>query len=243
LGIGRRRWTNKARELRAQGMNYTKIGVVVGKSQASVWRVLNEEYARARDTAYHQANKEKIRARQATHRLANKEKIKVSGAIYYQANKERFRERDAAYRQANRERTEAYRQANREKLKEKGRIYYHVNKNKKGFREKNNARHAIYRRNHRSENNADCSKRRALIAGVAIGNLAEIVEIFRRAREDLKIRCYLCGKWIPIGQRNVDHIVPLSQGGQHRPSNLAVACASCNMSKGSKMPSTIGLLL
>jgi 5-methylcytosine-specific restriction endonuclease McrA len=37
-----------------------------------------------------------------------------------------------------------------------------------------------------------------------------------------------------LGGLNIEHIVPLSRGGTHAVSNLAIACQSCNSRKGSK---------
>ena len=87
------------------------------------------------------------------------------------------------------------------------------------------------------------SARRAFILGATIGNLAEIKEIYRQVKEDPKVRCYLCGKLIPMGHRHVDHIIPLSKGGAHRSSNLAAACDTCNQRKHNKLPEEIGVLL
>jgi len=102
---------------------------------------------------------------------------------------------------------------------------------------------AEYRKTHLSEKAAHNSARRAMIVGATLGNLAEIVNIYKRAKEAPKIWCYLCGRLIPLGHRHVDHIMPLSKGGQHRPSNLAVACDSCNERKSNKMPEEMGVLL
>lgn len=44
--------------------------------------------------------------------------------------------------------------------------------------------------------------------------------------------CTYCGD--EDGPFDYDHIFPLSRGGSNDPSNLAVACASCNRSKGAK---------
>ena len=88
---------------------------------------------------------------------------------------------------------------------------------------------------------------RALITGVTVGATAaqvtEIAEVYRRAKEDPKVRCYLCGQLIPMGHRHVDHITPLSKGGKHRPSNLAVACDTCNLKKNAKTTEEMGILL
>lgn len=35
---------------------------------------------------------------------------------------------------------------------------------------------------------------------------------------------------------HVDHVVPLSKGGEHELTNLAIACPTCNLRKSAKMP-------
>jgi len=100
---------------------------------------------------------------------------------------------------------------------------------------------------HPSKYIARAAKRRALKAGALVnatpGQQDEVKEIYKSAREGLKVRCYLCGKLIPMGHRHVDHIIPLSRGGLHLPSNLAVACDKCNLHKSAKLPEEIGLLI
>lgn len=46
--------------------------------------------------------------------------------------------------------------------------------------------------------------------------------------------CYLCG--VELKDYHVEHRMPLSRGGKHVPWNLALACPSCNLSKGAKVP-------
>ncbi|MGA9768269.1 MAG: HNH endonuclease [Blastocatellia bacterium] len=48
--------------------------------------------------------------------------------------------------------------------------------------------------------------------------------------------CYMCGRKLGYSEMVLDHIIPLSRGGAHCESNLAVACAPCNLRKGSKLP-------
>jgi len=166
------------------------------------------------------------------------------------------RERRAAFASEHKEEIAtyqaAYTLANRDGLSAKSLIYREENKErldatKAAYREKNRARLAEYTKNynaaHPSDRNARNSAYRALVAGATIGNMAEIKEIYRKAKEEPKVRCYLCGDLIKMGDRHVDHIMPLSKGGSHRPSNLAVACASCNMQKHNKVPEEAGILL
>ena len=109
--------------------------------------------------------------------------------------------------------------------------------------EKIRVRQAAYRKAHPELKRACESKRRAKKRNVSIGDEKEISKIYARAASKSPIRCYLCHKTVPHGKRHVDHVIPLAKGGPHASSNLAIACAACNMSKHDKPPQAIGLLL
>jgi 5-methylcytosine-specific restriction endonuclease McrA len=54
-----------------------------------------------------------------------------------------------------------------------------------------------------------------------------------------KGRCFWCQE--KVGRSyHVDHVMPISRGGSNGPENIVIACASCNLSKGAKMPSEFG---
>jgi len=152
--------------------------------------------------------------------------------------------KDVVYREANkdkiRERKRIYRSKNQEKISKRTRIYRDAHK------EEMRAYASAYRKDNKDAINALHAKHRALklgtMIGITIAQKAEIAAIYKRALEAPKIRCYLCGEIIPLGKRHVDHIYPLSKGGKHIPSNLAIACQTCNISKSAKLPREIGLL-
>lgn len=49
--------------------------------------------------------------------------------------------------------------------------------------------------------------------------------------------CSLCGKPLTYGEMTVDHIVPLSRGGENKEDNLRCVCEECNKLKGNRMDS------
>lgn len=81
-------------------------------------------------------------------------------------------------------------------------------------------------------------KRQSIMTAVPIKHRINTAEIFARANNI----CQICGiltkreggKYSP-DYPTIDHIIPISKGGQHIASNLQCACLRCNMSKGAKV--------
>ena len=48
--------------------------------------------------------------------------------------------------------------------------------------------------------------------------------------------CYMCGRKLGYSEMVLDHVIPLSRGGSHSEDNLKVACVTCNLRKGPKLP-------
>lgn len=98
--------------------------------------------------------------------------------------------------------------------------------------EKNKARRAEYARNyyqtHREEVDAKKERRRKLI--MATGG-----QFNREQFAAMCVRfgniCLSCKKKTRL---EVDHIVPLSQGGTHDESNIQPLCHACNVRKGTR---------
>ncbi len=49
-------------------------------------------------------------------------------------------------------------------------------------------------------------------------------------------RCVYCGTCLGLENATLDHVHPLSLGGDHAPGNLVAACLSCNQLKGALLP-------
>jgi 5-methylcytosine-specific restriction endonuclease McrA len=58
-----------------------------------------------------------------------------------------------------------------------------------------------------------------------------------------KNRCQYCGKVYQQRELNLDHIVPISRGGNSRWENVVCACIECNTRKGDRLPSEAGMRL
>ena len=49
-------------------------------------------------------------------------------------------------------------------------------------------------------------------------------------------RCQYCGSKFPTSELSLDHVVPLSRGGQNSWVNVVCACTACNKRKGGRTP-------
>ena len=155
-------------------------------------------------------------ARGKAWREANRGKIAEYNRAHHAANREQYIAAMKAYRESNRERVlaakKAYREANRDKIAEDARAYRKAN------------RHIVYA--------ADLRRRRLLADALQ--------ETYRR--EDIFERdawmCGICGRAIDPQLRfpdpwssSIDHIVPVSRGGNDTRANVQAAHLKCNISK------------
>ena len=127
-----------------------------------------------------------------------------------------------------------YAQKNKEKLKLYQREWRKKNQDKsaeynKRAREKNpessRASHRKYSQNNPEYIRYKSAKRRALAKnnGVFFISRAELKKLYL-------LPCFYCqGK-----AAHLEHVVPLSRGGQHSIGNLVPACASCNLQKNDR---------
>ncbi len=77
---------------------------------------------------------------------------------------------------------------------------------------------------------------RAEKLGCKIGRRVPMRKIYRRATTEEFVLCYWCKYLTKRGERHVDHIRPLSTGGEHVAGNLCITCIDCNLSKGDDAP-------
>ena len=111
-------------------------------------------------------------------------------------------------------------------------------------RDKQNAYKRKYNKAHRAEKNARARTYKARKRGLSVQGTQKAINAFYRwAMNERTVKCYLCGKVVSRNDRQVDHVMPLSRGGLHEPSNLCVMHKRCNIKKSNKLPHDVGLLL
>ena len=129
-------------------------------------------------------------------------------------------------------------QKNKESVNARVLVYHHKNKTAKNLKRKksyilnkdsqyrtgkewaakNPEKTRTYKRNY-------SHRRRQILVG-------QTWQIKDRELAEIKSQtCFYCGS---SNQITIDHILPVSKGGEHRIGNLVPACKSCNSSKGNK---------
>lgn len=139
----------------------------------------------------------------------------------------------------------AYRAANREKLAAAKKAWYDNNRGEVLARvkvyqaarpEKTAAHKRKYAANHPNERLALWHKQRAKKAGAKIVNPKAILAWFKGWKTEAPVACHYCKAVAPGTDMEIDHVIPMSKGGDHDLPNLVVCCKSCNGSKYNKLP-------
>lgn len=69
----------------------------------------------------------------------------------------------------------------------------------------------------------------------------------RFSRQNIYLRdknlCQYCGRNFSRSELNIDHVIPLSQGGKTQWANVVCSCIRCNHKKGGRTPEQAGLKL
>lgn len=195
---------------------------------------------RTRIARYRQSHKDdeaylaKNRIRAAKYRQLNK-----TDRLEYFRRYRRLHKDDEAYLAKDRARAAKNRRLNKDS--EKHKLNRHIisikyGRSSKGL-EKSRERGRRYRQNHPGIEASRVALRKAIIKGAKSEKFTK-QEIYERDGG----RCHLCGKKCNHSKWHLDHLIPLSLGGEHTRKNVAVACPRCNESKGNKGHSQLRLL-
>lgn len=161
----------------------------------------------------------------AKYYLENSEKIKTNTKIYRLKNPEKCKEMNKKYFAENPEKkvhySKKYRLANKDKLSANNKKYHLNNKERryisgKQWRKNNPDRCRNYRISRRAQKLAN---------GIYKVSIKEIQKLYQSP-------CIYCGSSNLI---EIDHVIPISRGGQHSIGNLVPACKKCNRNKSNKL--------
>jgi len=173
------------------------------------YREENPEYYKQ----YRQENKEQIAEHQKQYYQDNKEHRLEYSKQWQKDNKEQVAERKKQYREDNKERiaeyAKQYKQDNKEQILEYNKQWQKDNK------ELVNAKNA---------------KRRAIKRGVTVENFTaqDVLDMWGTV-------CHICFDPIDLNDWHMDHVYPLSKGGEHSLNNVKPSHPKCNMVKGASI--------
>lgn len=170
--------------------------------------------------------RKKARKYAAEHR----EEARLRARRWAEENPEKYRENQRRYRAENKEQLVLYNRRWRNENKERAR--QHSRRWRKRNPQKAKEVSYRYNANHKLVGRVRAQRRRARVRGArGTYSAADIQAIYERQGG----RCWWCGTDVGT-EYDIDHRVPLVQGGSNDVSNIVVACPSCNRSKGGKMP-------
>jgi len=177
---------------------------------------MTKEEKKEYNKRYQQDHKEEIAVRKKRCRQSHKEEIRLYNLKYQKIYHIKIKRKREALKEIISARGRQYRQANKKRIALSMQRYGQMEKGKIAHRKAN-------------------SKRRAQKAKV-VYEIFDAIEVFERDG----YRCQHCGKktrpdyknpYHPL-YPNLDHIKPLSKGGQHSKKNTQCLCHQCNMAKG-----------
>lgn len=158
---------------------------------------------------------------------------KQYGKAYREANAERKAEYNKAWREANKERVTEYKKAwnktNAERKAEYDKGWYEANREREAERIK------AWQKANPDKCRAYSQARRALELEALVDNDITVTGL-RELYDDLCFY-YLDPLYFDVPFAvHVDHLIPLSKGGEHSWNNVCLACATCNLTKNAKNP-------
>lgn len=159
--------------------------------------------------------------------LRNKERYRTKQREWYDKNRESNLAYQREWRAANKEKKAAFDKQWRENNLERIRKTRDTPEN----RAKNSARARRWATNNLSKVNEHSRIKRARIRSVYVERI-----VFEDVVERDRWLCGICGKRVKPEDATLDHIKPLSKGGEHSYANVQLAHFTCNCKKGATWP-------
>ncbi len=85
------------------------------------------------------------------------------------------------------------------------------------------------------QSHAQKARQRARAYGRERAELIRLDEIRTRDNQ----WCYLCDSFVNLEDSTLDHVVPLTRGGEHNAENIKLAHRTCNSIKGARLLSEV----
>lgn len=152
--------------------------------------------------------------------MSSSEKNKEQCKKYYQAHRAAVLAANKTYHEAHAEEISTYQREYQAAHREQGRTYTRR-----------------YYRKSPDVARASVAVRRARLRNAPVIEHISRQEVYERDQG----RCHICGKKVDPQKWHLDHLVPLSKGGEHSMRNVAVAHPQCNLSRGATGPAQLRL--
>jgi hypothetical protein len=229
-------------------MNEGKVCTKCGE-----WKPFSEynKHKAIKDGHYTRCKKCK-REEDRLYRIKNKEKLSKKWKEYYEKNKdeylskqrEKYAQNKDAINEKRREREKIYRENYKEEIRRRHEMWRRKNKDKlKVWQEKwNNSETAkLSRKKYKKSQKGRMNDYKSRLKRRSVKYKVSFTPIERKQILDRdKWKCQICGvkvhdrstgNWNTPNKANIDHIIPISKGGNSLPNNLQILCRTCNLKK------------
>jgi 5-methylcytosine-specific restriction endonuclease McrA len=216
LNANKRKKRQGNKEKRLQEINYNSEGKICRK--CGIWKPFDEFHVHKECYGGHSST---CKTCKLEYRQSRKEETSQFMKEYYQENKKRIIGYAKTYYKENLDERKEYdkkrKQRDKEKISKRQKKYYQLN------------RELFYRKN---------QERRSYKHKV-IFTPYERKQILDRDNWTcqtcgIKVHDRHTGNWNTPDKAHIDHIIPISKGGNSEPKNLRILCRTCNLSKHDK---------
>jgi len=184
----------------------------------------------ATNRAWAEAHPDDTRAIKAKYRETHREELRAKGRAYkatrYAQDPEKARQEARTHYAKHRDilaaRARQYRAENPDTMKE----------TQRRFRQNHPGYDRTWNQAHPEVHQATEERRRAHKAAAAINDFTRAQ--WEVMKQHYGHRCVYCGR--KMKRLTMDHLTPISKGGNHTASNIVPACQICNSIKGTKTP-------